>query len=225
MDTNGVGPTVFQPFLFAGQYQDVETATYADATGTLHRPAIALNGHRTYDVFTGSYLQVDPLIDTTWSTYVYVNGDPVGQRDPDGLLGCGESAPAPPIQDPETGEWLPNEAIGVCGTGPEPEEDTESDLKPSIPGGSSSSSSPPSSNNLIPGAEDPYYEGIRKSLCTMWEDQGIETQSPGCEGTCAGLGYEYMSHCTDILQMRQKNASTACGSTIARTPDACQTAA
>jgi RHS repeat-associated protein len=86
--------------LFTGQYQDVETAAYADESATIHRPAIALNGFRTYDPFTGSYLQIDPLVESTWSTYVYSQSDPVGAQDPSGLavcrpegIGCTEEPP------------------------------------------------------------------------------------------------------------------------------------
>ena len=86
MDTNGVGPTVYQPTLFAGQYQDVETAAMVDSTGTLHRPGVVLNGYRTYDPFSGSYLQVDRLIDISRSSYVYAQSDPVGKEDSDGRL-------------------------------------------------------------------------------------------------------------------------------------------
>jgi hypothetical protein len=45
---------------------------------------MVLNGYRTYDTFVGSYLQIDPLIDSTWSTYVYVESNPVGKSDPTG---------------------------------------------------------------------------------------------------------------------------------------------
>ena len=70
-DTNLVGPSVFQPILFAGQYKDTETAAYLNDGTTVHRPGLALNGFRTYDAFTGSYLQVDPLAPETRSSYGY----------------------------------------------------------------------------------------------------------------------------------------------------------
>jgi RHS repeat-associated protein len=82
-DTNKVGPTVFQPVLFEGQYSDSETIAMADAT-TIHRPSIALNGFRTYDPFVAGYLQVDPRVPETRSSYGYVDSNPVGTRDPDG---------------------------------------------------------------------------------------------------------------------------------------------
>ncbi len=84
-DTNAVGPTLYQPILFAGQYQDPETAAYMNDGATVHRSGLALNGFRTYDPFTGGYLQVDPLVPQTWSSYVYVDSDPVGRKDPMGL--------------------------------------------------------------------------------------------------------------------------------------------
>jgi hypothetical protein len=59
-DTNAVGPTVYQPVLFAGQYNDPETAALENNGSTIHRPGVALNGFRTYDSFTGGYLQVGP---------------------------------------------------------------------------------------------------------------------------------------------------------------------
>ncbi|MDQ3298629.1 MAG: RHS repeat-associated core domain-containing protein, partial [Myxococcota bacterium] len=85
MDGNAIGPTLFQPILFAGQYQDTETMAPLNDGTTIHRPGLALNGFRTYDPFTGSYLQVDPLLDSTWSTYVYANGNPITGSDPSGL--------------------------------------------------------------------------------------------------------------------------------------------
>jgi RHS repeat-associated protein len=80
------GSGIFQPMLFAGQYQDVETAAYENDGVTLHRPGLALNGVRTYDPFAGTYLQVDPLLDQTRSTYGYAATNPIGNTDPSGLM-------------------------------------------------------------------------------------------------------------------------------------------
>jgi RHS repeat-associated protein len=85
LDTNIVGPTVFQPLLFAGQYKDTETAALENDGATVHRAGVALNGFRTYDPFVGGYLQVDPLVPDTWSSYAYVGSNPVGKTDPAGL--------------------------------------------------------------------------------------------------------------------------------------------
>lgn len=85
VDANLAGASVFQPLLFAGQYVDVETPAYENDGVTVHRPELALNGFRTYDPSVGGYLQVDPLVDQTRSSYVYVESDPVGSRDPSGL--------------------------------------------------------------------------------------------------------------------------------------------
>jgi hypothetical protein len=72
----------FQPILFAGQYNDTETVSvYGSGTdfAKLHRPGVVLNGFRTYDPWTGSYLQVDPLVDSTWSSYLFADSRPVRQ--------------------------------------------------------------------------------------------------------------------------------------------------
>jgi RHS repeat-associated protein len=84
-DKTIVGPQVYQPLVFAGQYLDQETAAYLDDGVTVHRPGLVLNGARTYDPFTGSYLQLDPLVESTWSPYAYANHDPVNKNDPSGL--------------------------------------------------------------------------------------------------------------------------------------------
>lgn len=86
-DATVVGSSMLQPLVFAGQYQDWETYTYSDFSGTMHEYALNLNGARTYDPFVGAYLQTDPLVDATRSSYVYVDGDPVGRSDPDGRKG------------------------------------------------------------------------------------------------------------------------------------------
>jgi RHS repeat-associated protein len=143
-DTRIVGASVFQPVLFAGQYSDVETAALENDGVTVHRPALALNGHRSYDPLTGGYIQVDPLVDSTWSTYTYANGDPVGDGDVDGrgtsdCAGCwgsetinvygtvpclvddptcwggpGWSDPSPPPDQPNTGECMVKQGGTVC---------------------------------------------------------------------------------------------------------------
>ncbi|MDX2087039.1 MAG: hypothetical protein SFX73_04270, partial [Kofleriaceae bacterium] len=60
-DTNRVGPGVFQPVLHAGQYQDIETVALLSDGATVHRPGLAQDGLRTYDPFSGNYLQ--PVVD------------------------------------------------------------------------------------------------------------------------------------------------------------------
>jgi RHS repeat-associated protein len=84
-DRNLIGSSLFQPVLFEGQYKDDETAAWQNDGVTRHRPGLVLNWFRSYDPWTGSYLQVDPLVDQTWSSYQYVNGNPVGFRDRSGL--------------------------------------------------------------------------------------------------------------------------------------------
>jgi RHS repeat-associated protein len=87
-DTNLIGATVYQPILFAGQYYDLETAALANSGSSTHRMGTALNGHRTFDPTVGAYLQLDPMVDSTWSPYVYVESNPVGLSDPTGLTTC-----------------------------------------------------------------------------------------------------------------------------------------
>jgi RHS repeat-associated protein len=77
---------VFQPLLFAGQYVDVETAAYENDGVTVHRPGIVLNGYRTYDPFGGSYVQPDPYMPVSRSSYGYADGSPVSKQDPFGLM-------------------------------------------------------------------------------------------------------------------------------------------
>ncbi|HUJ60942.1 MAG TPA: RHS repeat-associated core domain-containing protein, partial [Kofleriaceae bacterium] len=91
-DKNIVGPTIYQPLLFTGQYQDVETASYENDGGTTHRPALELNGNRTYDPNTGDYVQLDLLVDQTWNGYGYANSNPVGASDATGLMTNGGSS-------------------------------------------------------------------------------------------------------------------------------------
>lgn len=88
---------------------------------TVHRPGIALNGFRTYDPWTGSYLQVDPLVDSTWSTYVYADSDPVGKADDSGLSVCLPESCTTPLPGEEGGggaggycSWY---CKGACGLG------------------------------------------------------------------------------------------------------------
>lgn len=94
-DTLLVGSSLFQPILFAGQYTDQETTAWLDDGATPHRSALALNGFRTYDSGVGAYLQVDPLVDETWNTYGYVDSNPVGRSDPDGLKWGGGGTTSP----------------------------------------------------------------------------------------------------------------------------------
>jgi len=83
-DTVLVGSAVFQPILFAGQYKDDETVAWMNDGTTRHRPGIVLNWYRTYDPWIGAYLQLDPLIDSTWSSYPFVDSSPTTRSDRDG---------------------------------------------------------------------------------------------------------------------------------------------
>ncbi|MFN0251906.1 MAG: RHS repeat-associated core domain-containing protein, partial [Kofleriaceae bacterium] len=106
-----LGAGIFQPVLFAGQYIDDWTVvTLADGV-TTHRPGLVWNGYRTYDPFTGGYLQLDPLAARTWSYYLYADNNPVSSDDPTGRATW------------DGGEWDgEGETIVIEGTSPE--EDT-----------------------------------------------------------------------------------------------------
>ncbi len=96
------GNGFYQPLRFPGQYYDAEIeAVTLSASGArqLVRPGLADNRFRVYDSFTGSYLQVDPLVASTQTSYTYAHNDPVNRIDPQGLEdshlargGCPENA-------------------------------------------------------------------------------------------------------------------------------------
>jgi RHS repeat-associated protein len=129
------GASMLQPLVFAGQYRDWETYTYSDdSNATMHEYALILNGVRTYDPFTSTYLQFDPLADESRSSYVYADSNPVGKRDPTGMKwDGGHDAPGetivvvdtppecwdfdcgfPPVTPPD---WGPNLGVGGGGAG------------------------------------------------------------------------------------------------------------
>jgi RHS repeat-associated protein len=85
VDSVLTGAGVFQPIAFSGQYRDDETCALFDDASE-HRPGLAENRFRSYDPWTGSYVQGDPLVDASWSTYVYAEANPVGNDDPDGRM-------------------------------------------------------------------------------------------------------------------------------------------
>ena len=80
-------PGAFQPLRFPGQYQDDETMAVKLYWTTYEplRPPLSYNRYRTYDPFTGGYLQVDPLVDDTWDAYRYAGQNPVMRVDPTGM--------------------------------------------------------------------------------------------------------------------------------------------
>ena len=105
-----------------GQHKDDETTAWQNDGATRHRPGVVLNGRRTYDPWTGSYCQVDPLLSDTWSTYLYVLSDPVNKEDPEGLEidedrvddydHCPGTGPNPP--PPPPGPLLPpTDTLGI----------------------------------------------------------------------------------------------------------------
>jgi YD repeat-containing protein len=79
----------YQPLRFPGQLSDEETtAWYWDSASSVFkraRPPLSDNRFRTYDPFVGSYLQSDPRVGQTWSSYGYAGNNPVLLTDADGL--------------------------------------------------------------------------------------------------------------------------------------------
>jgi RHS repeat-associated protein len=142
-DTTIIGAGVFQPVLFPGQYQDVETAACENDGTTVHRSALVLNGRRTYDAYVGAYLQLDPLVDQTRSSYLYVAGDPVGLSDPDGQWFSQNAGGGATLCGGEYGDlWCPaDQADGGTDDWP--------------PGGGNWPSSPPGEPPRLPCFMDP----------------------------------------------------------------------
>lgn len=141
-DTTVTGPSVFQPTLFAGQYTDSETASYESDGVTTHRPSLALNGFRTYDPFTGAFLQSDPLLPRTRSSYVYVSSSPTQHSDRDGR-GCNTIEGCDSQAESESG----------AGGGDDPGDGQEGGPEegPSGPG----PSGPPDPPGPVPGGDGP----------------------------------------------------------------------
>jgi RHS repeat-associated protein len=80
-----VGASIYQPIRFPGQLYDEDSEAWADDTGAkLKRPGICYNRFRSYDSFTGGFLQVDPLVASTWEPYTYAGHDCVQCADPSG---------------------------------------------------------------------------------------------------------------------------------------------
>jgi RHS repeat-associated protein len=67
---------------FPGQYADAESGLF-------------YNGARDYNPITGRYVESDPigLAGGSWSTYAYVNGNPLLYYDPNGLWAWGDPLP------------------------------------------------------------------------------------------------------------------------------------
>ncbi len=75
------------PLRFPGQLYEAETESWGNTYSwrlDVIRPGLHENRFRTYDPFTGSYLQVDPKVDDTWEAYRYAGQDPVMLIDPTG---------------------------------------------------------------------------------------------------------------------------------------------
>jgi RHS repeat-associated protein len=74
---------------FPGQHFDEETRVRFWNANEGHyqslRPALHDNRHRVYDPFLGTYLQADPLLARSWSSYEYARSNPVMRTDRLGL--------------------------------------------------------------------------------------------------------------------------------------------
>ena len=68
---------------------------------TVHRSGTVVNGFRNYDPTFGGYLQADPLMAASWSSYVYANSDPVGRADVFGLMSALPCASSFEYPDPD----------------------------------------------------------------------------------------------------------------------------
>lgn len=173
-----VGPTVYQPILFAGQYKDDETVALMDDHTTVHRPGVVLNGFRTYDPFVGGYLQLDPMVDSTRSSYIYVDDDPVAKSDPDGLMiGLGihvsfdERSPGFDTVGPDLGGFddcadVPESVEGMtCGWGGGGGGPTVGPLPPALQPGTIDNMSAVCFNPLVNQCEPPSSLSAR---CPQW---------------------------------------------------------
>jgi RHS repeat-associated protein len=101
------GGQIYQPLRFPGQHYDEETSVRYWNAGQGHyqalRPALHDNRHRVYDPFSGTYLQTDPRVSSSWNTYAYASNNAVMKTDPLGLEDEDSCPPGSPIcQEDET---------------------------------------------------------------------------------------------------------------------------
>jgi len=96
-DLVSFGLFLYQPILFAGQYQDRDTTAYLDDGFSVHRPGFAWNRVRSYDPLTGSCLQLGT---NSENAYIYAASNPVrGNRSLEHLPDSSSLVPTP--DDPE----------------------------------------------------------------------------------------------------------------------------
>jgi len=112
--------TVFQPLRFPGQYADDETMAVKLHWGIWldeARPPLSYNWFRTYDPFTGGYLQVDPKVDDTWDAYRYAGQNPVMMVDPTGLSKWSEAVEKLNTVLNRFGSWMNDFREAKCSGG------------------------------------------------------------------------------------------------------------
>ena len=114
----------FQPFVFPGQYRDVETVAWRNDGTTQHRPSLILTWFRGYDPFVGAFMQVAKRVGVTWDPYTFEDNNPVAsevchlewvQYECSGPAQAkGTSDDPEPTETPPTTVYICEEQVEVC---------------------------------------------------------------------------------------------------------------